>query len=206
MKPEVITAYELGYHANLRWKKLSFDLKLYREEVRDLISPDDNQVPDPTDLFDGEYEIVDNLTDSNITGAEIGMEMSPTANSRIIISHSNIRMESKNPNISSEQLSKSAPKYITSIMALNRFTSDITGSLLWTSISKSDGLGSGDAVDGHKRLDFRLGIGFGNRKLMGELAFVVQNLLDDYTDWATSPGEDHIFDTRHIVNLSMQWY
>jgi hypothetical protein len=91
-------------------------------------------------------------------------------------------------------------------MVLNRFTRDITGSFLYTNISKSDGLGSGDAVDGHSRMDFRLGVGFGTRKFKGELAFVIQNLLDGYTDWSTSPGEDHVFDTRHIVNLSLQWY
>ncbi len=205
MNPEIITAYELGYHANLVWKKTSFDLKLYREEVRDLINPDDNSVADPTDFFDFKYDVVDNLTDSNITGAEAALEFSPTRHSRLIISHSRISMESKNPNISSELLSDSAPEAITSLLAINKFSGNVTGSFLYTSASKSNGLGSGDAVEGHERLDFRLGFEFGTRKMRGEISFVVQNLLDEYIDWGTSPGPDQVFDTQRFVSLNMQW-
>ena len=205
LKPEVITSYEAGYHATLGWKKTSFDLKLYREEVRDLISPDQNQVTDLTDPVDGIYEVIDNLTDSNITGVELAMEISPTTDSRIILSHSRIRMESKNPNISSEILSDSAPEAITSLLAMNRFPGNFTGSLLYTSASKSNGLGSGDAVEGHERLDFRLGYEFRTGKLRGEISFVVQNLLDEYIDWGTSPGPDQVFDTQRFISLNMQW-
>ena len=205
LKPEVITAYELGYHANLGWKRSSFDLKLYREELRDLISPDDNQVLDPTDIVDGRYEIVDNLTDSDITGAEVAIGINPTKNSRLVLSHSRINIESKNPNISSDLLADSAPEIITSLLIINRFPGDVTGSLLYTSASKSNGLGSGDAVDGHERLDLRLGYEFGTSKIRGEISFVLQNLLGEYTDWGTSPGPDQIFDTQRYISLSLQW-
>jgi iron complex outermembrane receptor protein len=205
LKPEVITAYELGYHANLGWKRSSFDLKLYREELRDLISPDDNQVADPTDIVDGRYEIVDNLTDSDITGAEVAVGFRPTKNSRLIFSHSRINMVSKNPNISSDLLADSAPEAISSLLVINRFPGDVTGSFLYTNASKSNGLGSGDAVENHERLDFRLGYEFGTSKIRGEMSFVVQNLLDEYTDWSTSPGPEQIFDTQKYISLSLQW-
>jgi len=205
LKPEVITAYELGYHANFGWKRSSIDLKLYREEVRDLISPDQNQVTDPTDIVDGEYEIIDNLTDSDITGAELAVEFKPTKDSRLILSHSRINIESKNPNISSDLLADSAPKIITSLLVMNRFPGNVTGSFLYTSASKSNGLGSGDAVDGHERLDFRVGYEFGTSKVRGELSFVVQNLFDEYTDWAISPQPNQVFDTHKYISLNLQW-
>ncbi|MEE8379490.1 MAG: TonB-dependent receptor, partial [Gammaproteobacteria bacterium] len=143
LKPEVITAYELGYHANFGWKRSSFDLKLYREELRDLISPDDNQIADPSDLVDGQYEVVGNFTDSDITGAEISIGFKPTKTSRFILSHSRINIESRNPNISSDLLAESAPEIITSLLMINRFPGNVTGSFLYTSASKSNGLGSG---------------------------------------------------------------
>jgi iron complex outermembrane receptor protein len=205
LKPEVITAYELGYHANLGWKHSSIDLKLYREELRDLISQDDNHVIDPTDIVDGEYEVVDNLTDSDITGVEVAIEFSPTPSSRFIFSHSRINLESKNPNISSDILSESAPEVISSLLGINRFTRNVSGSFLYSSASKSNGLGSGDAVDGHERLDLRLGYEFGTSRFKGELSFVIQNILDSYIDWGASPQPDQIFDTRRYISLSIQW-
>lgn len=205
LSPELITAYEVGYHAIFDWKKLTFDIKFFREEVRDLISPDQNQVADPTDLFDGEYEVIDNLTDSDITGGELALEINPTKSSRLILSHSHTNLVSKNPNISSDILAESAPEYITSLLIINRFTNNATGSLLYTKVSKSNGLGSGDAVDGHDRLDLRLGYEFGTSKTRGEIGFVAQNLLGKYIDWATSPEPDQIIDTRRYVFLKLLW-
>ena len=90
-------------------------------------------------------------------------------------------------------------------MAINRFSKNVSGSFLYTNASKSNGLGSGDAVDGHERLDLRLGYEFGSSRFKGELSFVVQNILDEYVDWGTSPQPDQIVDTQKYISLTVQW-
>ena len=49
IKPERITSYEMGYHANIMRKKISFDLKFYQEDLRDLITLDGNTIANPGD-------------------------------------------------------------------------------------------------------------------------------------------------------------
>ena len=199
---ETITAYELGYHAYFVKEKLSFDLKLYRELVRNLIGADRTEVINNEDLYDGENWTFGNFTDSDIEGVELALEINPSPYTRIIFSHSSLlNLNGINDNVSSEDLDATFPDDITSILAIQRMPNDITASFLYTNISRSNGLGTGNEIPGHARLDFRLSAEFGSSKLSGELSFVYQNMLDDYIDWK----DQNIFENYRFINLSLKW-
>lgn len=61
LKHEKIRSYELGYYAALNNNNLEFDLKLYRDEMRNLISEDPTNIDEPQ---------VSNGSMMNIKGAE----------------------------------------------------------------------------------------------------------------------------------------
>lgn len=201
LNPEEITSYEIGYHANIIRRKISFDLKLFHEELRELITSDQTNVPDPTDLYDGEYEIFGNLTDADINGIETNLEFYPLQDTRVIFSHSYSKIDSKNPNISSEKLAYSSPKHISSILAINRFPGGATGSILFYRVSESNGLGSGDPEKGYRHVNLRLGVPLRTAGMTGELAFVAQNITNEYIDWR----DDNTAETQHYITFSAQW-
>ncbi len=201
INPEKITSLELGYHANLVRKKISFDVKIYEEELRDLITLDGNSTLNPADPFLQRYETYDNVTDAEVHGIEANLEFFPLSDTRLIISRSLTDIQSKNPNISSEKLKDSAPKHITSIMLINNFPGDVTGSILYYRVSDSNGLGSGDPLPGYQHVNLRLALPIKWRSLEAEIAFVVQNATGDYLDWRT----DNLAEPQHYVSISGEW-
>jgi iron complex outermembrane receptor protein len=201
LKPEKITAYELGYHANLLKQHIGLDIKYYQEQLRDLIVFDQNTVPNPSDPIIGQYLVYDNLTDADIDGIEASLEFQPRPESRLIISHSYTEIDSQNPNISSKKLADSAPAHTTSILAINQFADGILGSINYFRANESNGLGSGDPVPGYRRLDIRISAPFQWHHVHGELAFIAQNIADDYLDWRS----DNLSERIHYVSLSAQW-
>ena len=201
LKPGRITSYELGYHASLVRKKLSFDLKLYREDLRDLITLDENSIPNPADPLLEEYEIYANATDAQIDGAEANLEFFPLRNTRVIVSRSYTKIKSQNPNVPSQDLAESAPKHITSILAINRFAGGQTGSIMYYRVSDSNGLGSGKPLEGFAHVNVRLAFPLRWTRTNGEIALVAQNITGDYLDWR----RDNTAETQHYITLSAQF-
>ncbi len=200
LKVEKITSYELGYHANLNRQRTVLDIKAYHEHLRDLITVDDNTVTDSSDLLDGERYVYDNLTDANITGLEIALDIRPTRNTRFVLSHSRNKIKSSNPRVSSSKLAQSSPKHITSLLAIVHLPGGFTSSINYSSVSKSNGLGSGDKLEGYKTANLRLGFPITWGGVRGEISWVYENLGNDYLDWR----EDNTITTQHYLSVSLQ--
>lgn len=202
IKPERITSYEIGYHANIIRKKLSLDIKRYREKLRDLITLDGNTIDNSAaDPLLGGYESYDNLTKANIDGIEANLDFYPFQDTRLVLSHSHTHIDSRNPNVTSAQLRDSAPKRITSILAINRFPGGVTGSFLYYRVGESNGLGSGNPLPGYKHVNLRLALPFKWNGATAEVAFVVQNAMGSYIDWR----KDNTAETQKYISVSAQW-
>ena len=201
INPERITSYEIAYHANIVKQKVSLDIKRYREIFRDLITLDGNTITNSGDPFLGGYEIYDNVTDATIDGIETNLEFFPLQNTRLILSHSYTHIDSHNPNVTWTQLRDSAPKHVTSILAINRFPGEVTGSVLYYRVSESNGLGSGNPLPGYKHVNLRLALPIKWLGATGEIAFVVQNATGGYTDWRT----ENTAETQKYISISAQW-
>ncbi|HHH49226.1 MAG TPA: hypothetical protein ENK51_10120 [Gammaproteobacteria bacterium] len=201
LKPETITAYELGYMATLPQQGFTLDIKLYREELSGLIYMDENRVYEPTDYFDFRYEISGNFGDATVKGVETTINYQPHRDTRFVVSHSYTRLNSTLPNLLPDQGNKTAPEQIFSFLAMQKFPLRINGSLAYYYVSESDGLGSGKPIPAISRLDLRLALEFSGRKVRGELAAIVQNALpdNDYIDWRN----DNIFERRQYISLDM---
>ncbi len=200
---ETITAYELGYMANLPQKGFTLDVKIYQEELKGLIYIDETRVPDPTDYYDGRYEISGNYGDATIKGIETAINYQPLKDTRFILSHSYTNLKSSLPNILPDTGNSTAPKQILSFLAMQGFPGNINGSLIYYHVSKSNGLGSGDPVPGFNRLDLRLALTFKGHRMHGEIAGVLQSVINnnDYLDWR----QDNVFEQKQYISLDIQF-
>ncbi|NOX77202.1 MAG: TonB-dependent receptor [Gammaproteobacteria bacterium] len=197
LKVEKITSYELGYHANLNRQRTVLDIKAYHEHLRDLITVEGNSVSDPSDLLDRKHFVYDNLTDADITGLEIALDIRPTRHTRFVLSHSSNKIKSTNPNISSAKLAQSSPKHITSLLAIARLPGGFNSSISYYSVSKSNGLGSGDGVKRYKTANLRLAYPFTWGSARGEISWVYENLGGDYKNWR----QDNTMTAQHYVSI-----
>ncbi len=203
LESETITAYELGYMASLPKQGFTLDIKIYREELAGLIYMDENRVHDPSDYFDFRYEVSENLGNATIKGVETTANYQPLQDTRFILSHSYTKLKSTLPKLLPDQGNRTAPELIFSFLAIQNFPRGISSSLAYYYVSESDGLGSGRPIPAIRRLDLRLALAFGGRKMHGEIAVIVQNALhdNDYIDWR----DDNIFEKRQYVSLDVQF-
>ncbi len=203
LESETITSYELGYMAFLPKKGFTLDIKVYREELEGLIYMDENRVYTSTDYYDFRYEVSGNFGDATIYGTETTINYQPLQDTRFVLSHSYTKLNSTLPKLLPDQGNQTAPKQIFSFLAMQKFLGRVNGSLAYYFVSKSDGLGSGDPIPAIKRLDLRLGLAFSGRKMRGEIAAIVQNVLhdNDYIDWRN----DNQFERRQYISLDVQF-
>jgi len=203
LEPETITSYELGYMASLPKHGFTLDIKIYREELKGLIYMDENRIYDPTDYFDFRYEVSENLGDATIRGVETTINYQPLRGTRFVASHSYTDLNSTLPKLLPDQGNKTAPEQIYSFLAMQQFPRRINGSLAYYFVSESDGLGSGKPIPAIRRLDLRLALAFGGRKIRGEIAAIIQNALpdNDYIDWRN----DNIFERRQYISLDVKF-
>ena len=203
LESETITSYELGYMISLPQKGFNLDIKLFHDELKGLIYLDESFVADPTDYYDGRYEIAGNYGDASVKGVETAINYQPLRDTRFILSYSYTDLESTLPNILPDTGNSTAPEQILSFLAMQKILSRINGSLAYYYVSESNGLGSGDAIPAISRLDLRLGLEFRGRRMHGELAAIVQNALNgsEYLDWR----QDNLFERRQYISLDVQF-
>jgi len=203
LEPETITSYELGYMASLPRQGFTLDIKVYQEELGGLIYMDENKVSDPTDYYDGSYQVSGNFGDATINGAETTVNYQPLKDTRFVLSHSYTEIKSTLPKLLPDQGNQTVPEQIFSFLAMQKFLGRVNGSLAYYYVSESDGLGSGKPIPAIRRLDLRLGLAFRGRKMRGEIAAIVQNALhdNDYIDWRN----DNIFERRQYISLDVQF-
>ncbi len=202
LESETITSFELGYMASLlRWG-INLDIKLFREELKNLISIDETKVIDNSDYFDGLHDIFENAGRATVKGTELAFEYRPRRATRLRLSHSITWLDSDFPNLTRGEGDDTAPRQISSLIAMQSLPGRLNGSLAYYFVSASDGLGSGRAVPAHKQIDLRVGMEFGSRRTRGEVAAVIQNLLnEEYPDWRP----DNLTERQQYVSVSLQF-
>ncbi|MFP4611240.1 MAG: TonB-dependent receptor plug domain-containing protein [Thiohalophilus sp.] len=169
--PEYITAYELGYLTETKDGTINADLKLFYEDVSDLIMYDDS-APDGTYWFN-------NFDDVTIKGLEAQVTLRPSEQARIHIAFSRISIDSTNI-ASASAYDRAAPRNSLSILGMWDFNNNYTGSLGFYKKGEHKNLGVEDETyEPYKRVDMRLAKKFGASSHQQELAVVVQNVFDE---------------------------
>jgi len=206
--PEQVTAYEIGYME--RWNEwgLLLDLRFFHEELEHTgVAP---KTPGP-------FLWTDEGGGWDTSGFEAQLDYRPTRDTRLIGAYSWAKLSGKfasradaDGNLTSYTAldNDSVPRHTLSLLLSHRFKPQYSGSVALYHMSEVDWRGAGSFVDEYTRLDLKLVRDFGFGGNSGQLALIVQNLMDDeYNEFRTpeDSGTGNVFDRRAYLQLSLQF-
>lgn len=207
LRPERLTSYELGYRGEVRRAHLDWDVKLYRERFRDVISvPTDLAYPQPYPEATGsDAFVVTNSGSASVHGGEARLSYRPAHGALFSMQYNYARA-------AGEYLSRLHPtRYGTYKLATPRHTVSAIGGYTVANgwqlsaaiyhMGDVRWLGDGDDVDGYNRYDARVAKSFEVDNIKGELALIGQNLTKPYVDFQSN----NIFERRAYLQLSLQF-
>jgi iron complex outermembrane receptor protein len=207
LRPERITSYELGYLTEWPEARLGADLKLFREEIRDVISqPSDTSVPDLTPTT--ATGVFRNDGASNAHGAEAQLRYQPLPNTRLVLATAYAEQRGRalkrlTPSPSYGDTDRSTPALTHSLLVMQRFPRQLEASAAYyrqTSMRWLDG-GDDDDTGTIKNLDLRLAYKLRQGQTRGEISVVAQNMRANFFDYA-----NQIFlDKRFLLNLGLEF-
>lgn len=196
---ERITAYELGYNLKLADLRTMVDIRLFREELSDVIGMyfAATGLPSWFDVVEpGAWDFV-NGDDILLTGIETQLDYRPERHSGLRLAYSYTRVEADDHR---EQYSRSVPRHSASLFLFHRFPNDLRASLLYSFTSVMTWLGDGSTVEPARRLDLRLAKPWHSGGVRGQLELVLQNVLGEYHDFVYQNS----FAPQAYLQLSLQ--
>jgi iron complex outermembrane receptor protein len=217
LKPENITTYELAWLANLPKYQTDFELKLFREEIRDIIveAKDHAYFDHPLNTLTG-FDVFDDVlfytNDGylNATGLELQLSMRPTRHTRVHLGHTYIKQHGESlgdinrasypDGIKYDDLTQTTPRATTTLQVIHDFAHDLQGSLAFHRYGLYEFEGGDDTGD-FKILNFRVAkkFAYGNSDI--ELAANFQNMLDEYFDFE----KEQVFESGVYFSLKVNF-
>lgn len=198
LKPERIKSTEIGYVGKL--SRLDADLRLFHDELSDLISQEGFNPCNPTGIPPtvlGGFVLspnvpagltapgvacngVDSLASFNngsavIKGFEMQLQWRPGERTRLMYGLSHAIVSSRNEN--GQPYTNSVPTNSHSLMLSHSFDERWSGSLTGYHVSEVKALGGVQRVDAYERWDSRLAYRFRSGGGNGEVALAVRNLF-----------------------------
>lgn len=198
LRPENMRSYEIGYLGQLPARNLSLDVRVYRDQLRDLIRS--GRIPFPD--IDGKAFVYRNSEEVDISGAEIQLDYRPSRDTRLFLSYARMRASASSL-ISADRAREyedSVPAYSGSLLVMHRFADRWQGSAVYHRVGAMDWLGSGDYVKSHGRLDVRLARDVRLDGTRGEIALVIQNLGPKTVEF----DQKNVFDRRAFVTFALR--
>ena len=206
---EKLTSYEIGYLALAALPNTSVDVRLYRDEISNYI----NLVSLPSaDLTDNVTLSYRNEGEIDINGLDVEIAYWPNRDTRIVLTNSwmytDVSGISPDTVYRNDQLEDTVPAYSGSLLAMRRLTGNWhaslgfywVGSMLWMRQLTSAG-NNEQALDNYTQLDLRLSHQFRLSDSRANLAFIIQNIGGEYTDF--TPGQ--YFNTRGFVTFQLDF-
>lgn len=200
LKPETMRAYELGFLSRIPEWNLSWDVRVYRDRIRNLIS----ELKIPIASVDGTTLAYRNEGEVDVTGKEIQIDFRPGRDTRLVFNYASMKAAARGfsakANFTAEEHERSVPAFTWNLLAMHRFSSLWQGSFAYYRLGDMDWLGSGGFNKGYGRSDVRLARGFRLDGTRGEVALVVQNTGPKYAEF----DSEGTFDRRAFVTLSIK--
>ena len=204
---EEVVGYELGYTEKWDGHGLLLDLRLFHEEL------DNSGIGglDPS----GVVVWRDEAGGWDATGLDIQLDYRPRPDTRLSGAYSYLeidgrvgdRLDDAGNIIRFESLKDTAPRHTLSLLASHRFDQHWLGSLGLYYMDNVRWRGEGSEVDSYTRVDLKLARDFGFADTEGQLALIVQNLMDDeyheFRDPDKNARDGNIFDRRVYLQLSL---
>ncbi len=199
MRPERITAYEVGYLGEFPRAGLQTDVKLFREQIRNIIVDGSDNVSAPADPYN--RFVNDGHTDTD--GAELALTYRPTPATRAVFAYAYAHQRGRLlTQVDPPQYADSAPYtpvHTRSLLLEHRPWSGASASLGYYKVSHFSFFSPGDATEYHT-LDLRVAQKFRLASARAEASVVGQNLQGEYYDFQ----HQAVLDQRVFFNLSLE--
>lgn len=199
LKAETMTSYELGYLGEWPERHLTIDTRLYHDRMDDLIT--ELVVPAPD--IDGTTFDARNEGRADVVGAEIQIDYRYSEATRLLFNyarmHADVSGLSPQAHFDAGRQERSVPRYVTSLLAIHRFTDRWQGSLVYHRVGAMQWLGVGDPLVAFGRVDVRLARQLRLGRANGEMAVTVQNVGHA----APTFGSEDVFDRRAFLTLTL---
>lgn len=202
---ERLKSLEIGYLAQFPRQGLTFDVRLFREEIRDAFEV----YQEPADIglhnFNPEenFSVRNNIARSDMTGAELQLRYQPN-NRTLLTTHYSYRDVDSffpkrfEPERHTGDLNESGPRHTAGLLVEQKFSRGLAASMNVYHISDVDWR-DGNAVDQFVRVDAQLRFGFSLGKTKGNIMLIGQNLGEDYAEH----GENNVFESRFYLKVTL---
>lgn len=199
--PEKITSIELGYLVELPKPDLSLDLRLFSDQVVDLIAYPENKSwnagVDPLYLYK-------NAGSASVNGYEVELRYRPTSRSQILFSYANTLQHGSwqtaynGPDVYTAT-DPSTPRQTAGLLGIYNFPGNFTASVNAYYIDYMSWLATG-AETGFTKVDLRLAKKMINRDNETLIEFIAQNLAGSFYDY----NSQLVFDRRFFFRISVK--
>ncbi|HRH79779.1 MAG TPA: TonB-dependent receptor [Thiobacillaceae bacterium] len=203
LKPEEVTATELGYLGQWPDMDLSLDLRVFRDRYRNLITS-----------TAGAFKDFNNTDEATLEGVDGSLQWRPSADTRIILNFAQTHSRSTDTPIYPvtglpfEYFSNSTPNSLYGLLVSHRFPVrvDVSVGYYLTAPVQVIGTGAGSIPEA-RRMDIRIGRDFKWADARVNLALVLQNVLDPYQEYdvRSTYAAYNQFDRRGYVSLKAEF-
>lgn len=216
LSPEKITTYELAWIGNIPRYRTSFELKLFREAISDILAEvkDHEYYDHPLNQALG-FNVFDDVlfytTNGylNTNGIELQLDVRPTRDTRVHLGHTYSQQRGSSlgdinrfgTGVSRyDNLAKATPRAITTLQVIQNFAPDLQGSLAFHRYGLYEFEGGDDTGD-FRILNFRLAKTVKLEHSNIEFAANFQNTLDEYFDYE----KEQVFDNGLYLSVRAQF-
>jgi iron complex outermembrane receptor protein len=188
LDPERIIAYELGLVGELGTPLLTYDLKVFRHDMDDLVFAAENlDAPvDPGNPTLGNQWQFQNNGELELLGLELGVAARISQRTRLRLAYSladadesKIRAFDAFGITRIDPLRPTVPRHTLGALLSHHFSAGWAASLSWSYVDDMQWTGEGDPVDAIHRVDAKLGKELQIHGSSVRLELIAQNLLND---------------------------
>jgi iron complex outermembrane receptor protein len=203
LRPEHMTSYELGFGSHSATHRAGYEIKLFREELRDVIAPyiDPAQTQDELLNF-GSYKFT-NDGSTTIVGFEVQGRIQPTDSGLISVAYSYANaagyMRERVTPDRYHDMSLATPEHTVSLLLADSFPGNWRGSLGLYHVSHFEWPGAGDPV-AYTTADVTLRKQYQEQGARGSMFVTVRNLLGAYYDYVN----DTFLEQRVYFGIELQ--
>lgn len=196
LSDEHILSRELGYLGDFADWRLNVELRLFHDQVRDLIGQYRYPVQTILGLYDADYQEalgLRNESQASAHGAALDLRWQPWLGAQVNLSGSRTTVMTD-----SASLAKAAPKHTASLLFRQALPADTSVALGYYRVSRMAWRGGGD-IPPFDRLDLRLAKRFRWGGQTAEIAWVTQNIL------GTSPLFEPAYRDKRVSWLHIRY-
>lgn len=202
LNPESMDSFELGYFGQFPDIATTVDIRMYSDKIADFISPVPVDYPDLADNLALGFR---NESEIQIDGVDLEIRYRSSRNGSIIFTYAYMDAAagevSSNIIVTQRDREASVPKYSGALQARYSFEGGWSGSVSYYRVDQMLWLDSGTPVDGYDRLDLRFARQIHTGGFRGEVAFVIQNLGEDYEEFRSN----QLFKQRSFLTVNMSF-